>query len=334
VTADPPAWYAGRYLGLPFTIHLSPGFGPGALAGFLDAHCDPPAPGDATCAAPATLDGARDNGSIAQRFHLGPAHAFPGLLASAVRDHGGAWRVDDPAARTRWYLGTGDAASFGVVQDLYCGLRRIAARRLPRAALLHAATIELGDHTVLLLGDKRCGKSFASYACLLAGAGHVASDKTCIWASPAGLRCAGLIGSIRLSLADAAHFAGVPAHAAVCDRLRAAARDPGRVIGDKICLDPTELCRLIGARTVTTARPTALVVLQPDGPIAVTALDPRDAAEQLARLTLADHGRDDPGLDAAVPAGLLADLVRSCRCLRLTGRPPASWLPAGLLAAL
>jgi hypothetical protein len=70
---------------------------------------------------------------------------------------------------------------FGVVQDLYCGLRRIAARRLTRAALLHAAAVQLRDRTLLFLGNKASGKSFASYACMLSGADHVASDKTCVW---------------------------------------------------------------------------------------------------------------------------------------------------------
>lgn len=314
-------WYAGRYLGLAFAVHTSAGFDPGPLAGFLDAHCEPLAPGAA----------------VEQRFHLGPARAFPVLREPAVRDQGGSWRIDDPAARERWYLGVGELASFGLVQDVYCGLRRIAARRLARAVLFHAAAVRRGAHTILILGDKGSGKSFASYACMLAGADYVASDKTCVWTGTHGLRCAGLIGSIRLSLADAGHFAGFAAHQAVCERLQAASGDPERLMGGKICLDPSELCRVLGVRQVIEARPSALVFLQqPGGPVALAPMDAGEAARLLSGLTLSDHGREDPGIGAsgAVAAGLIDDLVRSSVCYRLSGRPPASWLRDGLLSAL
>jgi hypothetical protein len=321
VSPDSTSWYAGRYLGLGFAVDVAAGFSPGVLAGFLDAYCDRRAPDD--------------TGGIDQRFHLGPAHAAPALGASAVRDRGGAWRVDDPVAGTRWYLGDGDAASFGVVQDLYCGLRRIAARRLTRAALLHAAAVQLRDRTLLFLGDKASGKSFASYACMLSGADHVASDKICMWASPLGLRCAGLIGSIRLAPADAAHFAGFTTHAAVRERLRTAARDPARVLGDKICLDPSELCRLVGVRPIHTSRPTTLVILEPRGDIGLEPIDPVELRRRLTALTLDDHGLGDPGVGVTpATSELLDELATACDGVRLRGRPPAEWFRDRLPDAL
>jgi hypothetical protein len=318
-TSEP--WYTGRYLELAFAIHTGVGFDPGPLADFLDAHCEP-------------LEG---GAAIDQRFHLGSARAFPARLASAVRDQGGSWRIDAPAARERWYLGANEVASFGLVQDVYCGLRRIAARRLKSAVLLHAAAVRYSEHTILILGDKGSGKSFVSYACMLAGAEYLASDKLCVWASAHGLRCAGLIGSIRLSLADAGRFAGFAAHRSVCERLQAASIDPARVIGDKICLDPSELCQLLGVQPLARARPSALVFLQQsEVPPALAPIDGGEAGRLLAGLTLADHGRGDPGIDASGPivAGLVERLVQSSACHRLSGRPPASWLRAGLLAAL
>lgn len=318
LTAGKP-WYAGRYLELAFAIDVVAGFDPGPLAGFLDAHCEPLAPGAA----------------IDQRFHLGPARAVTGIPGAWITDQGGSRRLD--AGRDRWYAGDGDVASFGLVQDVYCGLRRIATRRLARAVLLHAAAVRIGDRTILILGDKGSGKSFAGHACMLAGADHLASDKTCVWASTHGLRCAGLIGSIRLSLLDAERFAGFTAHRAVCARLHEVGRDPARVVAGKICLDPSELCRLIGIRPVAAARPSALVFLdQPAAPVALAAIDPGDAARRLSAFALTDHGLGDPAIAEIGPGAeaLFAELVASSACMRLCGRPPASWFGAALASAL
>jgi hypothetical protein len=318
MTVTRAPWYAGRYLELAFEIDVAAGFDPGPLAGFLDAHCEPLAPG-------AVVD---------RRFHLAPAAACAGIAGPWITDLAGSRRCDVPP--DRWYASDGAVASFGGVQDVYCGLRRIAARQLARAVLLHAAAVRVAGRTALILGDKGSGKSFAGHACLLAGADHLASDKTCVWATARGLRCAGLIGSVRLSLADAERFAGSAAHRAVCARLREVSRDPARVVTGKISLDPSELCRLLGVRPIAAARPSALVFLdRPGDPVALAAIDRGEAERRLAALALADHGPGDPGI--ALPGAsdrVLAELAGSAACLRLSGRPPAAWFGTELAAEL
>jgi hypothetical protein len=77
---------------------------------------------------------------------------------------------------------------------------------------------------------------------------------------------------------------------------------------------------------------------QPAAPVALAAIDPGEASRRLSAFALTDHGLGDPAL-AAIAAigsgaeGLFAEIVASSACMRLCGRPPASWFGAALGAA-
>ena len=240
----------GCYLGVRFAVHLSPELKLGELDGFLDSHfaaCAPgPAPGWTIRVIPETDS---------------PLSVGRGI--SLWTEPSGTVTLTDWDYRIRYHSVPKRADGWLVIQDVYCGIRRLAMITHGACAMLHAACVKIRGRVILLLGEKASGKGVAMHRLIMQhGACYIAGDKVCVWLDRQGVpACSGLISAVRIRLADQSLLADAPAHASAFARATELASGPSRLLGDKVCLAPAEYCHLTRTAALPLARPGVLILL-------------------------------------------------------------------------
>lgn len=247
------------------------------------------------------------------------------------RDICGSVVITDEQNQHRCYRLDPEFEPHHVIQDVYCGIRRIAARNLPDGILMHAACINIDGKTVAVFGHKGNGKSFLSYACmLLFNAAYVSGDKLCMWSHADGqLRCAGLIEGIRFNPFDIEMFSDHPKHHHLMARVQGYYSAGQRILNDKVCLSPRVVIETLGINSIVeTALDTLIFLQSPQAPVRLYPVGGDACMKLIAEHLRGDSSPHETGFVAAENgAGRTMELLRkNSRAFILEGRPSVAWI--------